>query len=409
MVKETKFYDTLGVSPSASEADLKKAYRKLALQYHPDKNPEGAEKFKEISKAYDTLSDPEKRALYDRMGEEGINGAGGGGDFNAEDLFAHFFGGGFFGGSGGGRSRRPAKGKDIVHELKISLEDLYKGITKKLAISRKVSCHSCDGKGGTSVSKCPTCKGAGIRVLTQQTPFGIQRVQTMCDRCHGQGETIPDGCRCQTCRGDKFVSDKKIYEVKIAPGTADGENIAFRGEGHHSDTPGVPPGDIIIVIDEQPSVNFKRSGDDLITSVKIDLLVALAGGPVNVKFLDGRTLVAKIAPGEVVKPGDIKCISSEGMPKAGMRGGRGNLYVQFDVIFPPKSWAPASKIALLSQVLPMTQPVVMDDGNCQPVSMYDAQIPRGSAGGHQHRRSQRSDEYEEEYSSGPQPMQCSNQ
>ena len=408
MVKETKFYDTLGVSPSASEADLKKAYRKLALQYHPDKNPEGAEKFKEISKAYDTLSDPEKRALYDRMGEEGINGAGGGGDFNPEDLFAHFFGGGFFGG-GGGRSRRPAKGKDIVHELKLSLEDLYKGITKKLAISRKVICAGCNGKGGTSVSKCQGCRGAGIRVLTQQTPFGIQRVQTVCERCQGTGQAIADGCRCPTCNGDKFVSEKKIYEVKIAPGTADGENVPFRGEGHHSDHAGVPPGDIIIVVDEQPSVNFKRSGDDLITNVKIDLLVALAGGPVTVKFLDGRTLVAKIAPGEVVKPGDIKCISGEGMPRSGMHGGRGNLYVQFDVVFPPRGWAPAAKIGLLSQVLPVTLPAAVpaDDGSWQAVSMFDAQIPRG--GGHQQRRSARAEEYEEEYSSGPQPMQCSNQ
>ena len=156
-------------------------------------------------------------------------------------------------------------------------------------------------------------------------------------------------------------------------------------------------------------MNFKRSGDDLITNVKIDLLVALAGGPVTVKFLDGRTLVAKIAPGEVVKPGDIKCISGEGMPRSGMHGGRGNLYVQFDVVFPPRGWAPAAKIGLLSQVLPVTLPAAVpaDDGSWQAVSMFDAQIPRG--GGHQQRRSARAEEYEEEYSSGPQPMQCSNQ
>jgi len=166
MVKDTKLYDTLGVSPSATENELKKAYRKLALKYHPDKNPNGAEKFKDISHAYEILSDPQKRETYDNFGEEGLSGDAGGMGMNPEDLFASFFGGAFGGSSRSG----PRRGKDVVHPLKVSLEDLYKGKVFKLSIKRNVICKACNGKGGKegAVKNCSDCNGRGVKFVRRQ-------------------------------------------------------------------------------------------------------------------------------------------------------------------------------------------------------------------------------------------------
>lgn len=221
MVKETKFYDLLGVSPTASEADLKKAYRKLALKYHPDKNPDAGDKFKEISHAYDVLSgmsaqspkcttlngiylDAQKRETYDRFGEEGLNGQGMGGGMNPEDLFASFFGGNFFGGGGGRRGPSgPRRGKDMAHELRVSLEDLYKGKTTKLALSKSVVCSACEGKGGKegAVKTCDGCGGNGVRISLRQMGPMIQQVQQTCPECRGEGEIIREKDRCKVSRG----------------------------------------------------------------------------------------------------------------------------------------------------------------------------------------------------------------
>ncbi|KAI9303045.1 hypothetical protein BJ944DRAFT_184018 [Cunninghamella echinulata] len=364
MVRETKYYDILGVSPDASENELKKAYRKLALKYHPDKNPDAGDKFKEISHAYEILSDSEKRQMYDQYGEEGLNGQGGMGGMDAEDLFSHLFGGGLFGGGGGGRSRGPQgprRGKDMVHHLKVSLEDLYKGKTTKLALQKHVLCGKCNGKGGKegAVRTCNGCGGAGVRVTIRQMGPMMQQFQQACPDCRGEGEIINERDRCKHCMGKKILSEKKILEVYIDKGMKDGTQIKFNGEGDQA--PNVIPGDIIIVLDEKPHTTFQRDGDDLIHEVKIDLLTALAGGQFAIPHLDDRILLVSVLPGEAIQPGMVKAIPNEGMP--GHRHQQhGHMFVKFTVEFPQPHWADENTINLLNSILP-PRPALPSFGN----------------------------------------------
>nr|AAX46634.1 DnaJ subfamily A member 2 [Bos taurus] len=193
-VADTKLYDILGVPPGASENELKKAYRKLAKEYHPDKNPNAGDKFKEISFAYEVLSNPEKRELYDRYGEQGLReGSGGGGGM--DDIFSHIFGGGLFSFMGNqSRSRNGRRrGEDMMHPLKVSLEDLYNGKTTKLQLSKNVLCSACSGQGGKSgaVQKCSACRGRGVRIMIRQlAPGMVQQMQSVCSDCNGEGEVI---------------------------------------------------------------------------------------------------------------------------------------------------------------------------------------------------------------------------
>ncbi|KAE8633844.1 hypothetical protein XENTR_v10002115 [Xenopus tropicalis] len=216
MVKETAYYDTLGVKPNATPDEIKKAYRKLALKYHPDKNPKEGEKFKLISQAYEVLSDPKKRDLYDQGGEQAIKEGGmGGGNFSSPmDIFDMFFG-------GGGRMNREKRGKNVVHQLAVSLNDLYNGTSRKLALQKNVICSKCEGYGGKkgAVEKCTTCKGRGVQVRVQQIgPGMVQQIQSMCSDCHGEGERINQKDRCKQCSGKKVVREKKILEVHINKG-----------------------------------------------------------------------------------------------------------------------------------------------------------------------------------------------
>jgi DnaJ family protein A protein 2 len=330
------------------------------LKYHPDKNqhsPEAAEKFKEVSGAYEILSDSQKRQVYDNYGLEGLNGAGADmGAGNAEDLFSHFFGGmggmgGMFGGMGGGQPSGPRRSKDIVHALKVSLEDLYKGKISKLALSKTVLCKSCDGKGGKegAVRTCPGCKGTGMRVITRQMGHIIQKYQTVCSECNGEGNIINAKDRCKTCNGKKTIDERKILEVPIDKGMKHGQKITFQGEGDQG--PNIIPGDVIFVIDEQPHDRFERKGDDLLYKVKVDLLTALAGGSFAVQHLDGEWLKVDIIPGETIAPGSIKLIEGKGMPSY-RHHDYGNMICEFEVEFPQSYFATPEQLELLAQVLP---------------------------------------------------------
>jgi DnaJ family protein A protein 1 len=214
MVKETGYYDILGVKPTADASELKKAYRKLALKYHPDKNPAEGEKFTAISQAYEVLSDPKKRDLYDRGGEQAIKEGG-----MEEDMHSHMrFYDMFFG--MGGRNG-PTKGKNVVHPLKVSLEDLYNGAVRKLALQKNVICPKCEGRGGKkgAVETCGNCRGSGMQTRIMQIGPGIvQQTQTMCHECQGQGERINPKDRCKNCNGKKTTRERKILEVHVDKG-----------------------------------------------------------------------------------------------------------------------------------------------------------------------------------------------
>ncbi|KAG7092211.1 hypothetical protein E1B28_008578 [Marasmius oreades] len=380
MVRETKFYDLLEVSPNASESDLKKAYRKKALRLHPDKGGD-PELFKEVTHAYEILSDAEKRSIYDTRGEAGLNEAGGMGGMDAQDLFSQLFGGGggfggggFFG--GGGPSRQgPRRTKDLMHRINVTLEDLYKGKTTKLALTRNVLCGKCKGKGGKegAVKTCHSCNGRGIKMTIRQMGPMIQQMQTTCDECSGQGETINAKDRCNQCKGKKVVSDKKVLEVHIDKGMKGGQTITFRGEADQS--PGQETGDVIIVIEEKPHDRFKRQENDLVFEQEIDLLTALAGGEFSIRHLDERVLMVKLDPGEVIKHGDLKVIHGQGMPSQ-RHHEPGDLYVKLGVSFPDT--IPLGSIPLLERALPSRKPMEQHDGNVlvEEVHLYDVDNTR---------------------------------
>ncbi|BCS29487.1 type I HSP40 co-chaperone YDJ1 [Aspergillus puulaauensis] len=355
MVKDTKFYDTLGVDPSATEAQLKTAYKKSALKYHPDKNPnnpEAAETFKDITKAYEVLSDSQQRSIYDQLGEEGLEGGGGAGGMGAEDLFAQFFGGGGgFGGmfGGGMRDTGPKKARTIHHVHKVNLEDIYRGKVSKLALQKSVICSTCDGRGGKdgAVKSCTGCNGSGMKTMMRQMGPMIQRFQTVCPDCNGEGEIIREKDRCRNCHGKKTVVERKVLHVHVDRGVKNGHKIEFRGEGDQ--LPGVMPGDVVFEIEQKPHPRFQRKDDDLFYHAEIDLLTALGGGTLNIEHLDERWLSVTIAPGEVITPGAIKLIKGQGMPSF-RHHDHGNLYIQFDVKFPEKD--DLQNLNLLEQVLP---------------------------------------------------------
>eukprot|EP01119_Soliformovum_irregulare_P002862 TRINITY_DN1311_c0_g1_i1.p1 TRINITY_DN1311_c0_g1~~TRINITY_DN1311_c0_g1_i1.p1 ORF type:complete len:412 (+),score=144.13 TRINITY_DN1311_c0_g1_i1:46-1281(+) len=359
MVKETEYYDLLGVAPEASIDEIRKAYKKMAVKYHPDKNPNNPsaeQKFKEVGEAYEVLSNEDKRGMYDQYGKDALKE---GGHASAEDIFSQFFGGGFGGFGGfGGRNQGPRKGDDIVHELTCSLEDLYKGKTSKLAVTRNVLCGKCKGSGGkegVASAKCKTCDGRGVRIIMKQLgPGMIQQMQTVCSDCQGKGETIKEEDKCKECKGKKVVKEKKVLQVSIDKGMRHGQKIVFSGEA--DEAPGCEAGDIIFVISEKKHDVFKRSGNDLIMEQKIPLIEALAGTQFVVKQLDDRELLFKTAPGDVIKSGDVRVVANEGMPTHKQPFQKGGLYIQFQVEFPKAGSLTPANIKALEANLPPRRP-----------------------------------------------------
>jgi len=410
MVKDTKFYDVLGVTPTASEPELKTAYKKGALKHHPDKNahnPDAAEKFKDLSRAYEVLSDPQKRQLYDQYGEEGLEQGGGAGGMNAEDLFAQFFGGGgAFGGMFGGmRETGPKKARTIHHVHKVSLEDIYRGKVSKLALQKSVICPACDGRGGKegAVKTCTGCNGAGMKTMMRQMGPMIQRFQTVCPDCQGEGEIIREKDRCKRCNGKKTIIERKVLHVHVDRGVKSGHKIDFRGEGDQM--PGILPGDVQFEIEQKPHARFQRKDDDLFYHADIDLLTALAGGTIYIEHLDERFLTVNINPGEPITPSQIKVIKGQGMPSF-RHHDYGNMYIQFDVKFPQAG--EMQNLHLLESVLPPraiqnspTGDAMVEDFELEDVDPRGQARAQGAAG--------LDDEDEDGIPQGAERMQCASQ
>jgi molecular chaperone DnaJ len=331
-VTQRDYYDVLGVARDASEQDIKSAYRKLALKYHPDRNPgdkSAEEKFKEAAEAYAVLADSDKRARYDRFGHAGVTGAGPGAPgFNA-DIFGDFSDilGDFFG-FGGGRRGGPSRGSDLRYDLEISFEESYTGTETTIQIPRDERCDTCSGSGaaaGTSREKCPQCRGTG-QLRYQQ---GFLVVARTCGQCRGTGEVIRTPCA--PCRGTGLVTKDRRVTVRIPPGIADGQRLRLHGEGEHG-AGGGPTGDLYVVVHVRPHAVFHREGDDLYFETQVPFPTMAMGGSFTVDTLAGE-LEVEVPAGTA--SGTLIPFRGKGMPSVNGRG-RGTLYARVVVQVPRK-------------------------------------------------------------------------
>lgn len=388
-INDLKYYEILGVPRSASPDELKKAYKKAAMKNHPDKGGD-PEKFKELAQAYEVLSDSEKREIYDRYGEDALMEGAGGGSHSQEpfNIFESFFGGGFTGGFGGGFNSafgggrgsrgRKRQGEDVVHPLRVSLEDLYNGTTRKLSLSRNILCPKCKGKGTKSGAsgRCFGCQGTGTRTTSRCFgPGMIQRIQHICSECRGSGEIISERDKCSQCKGKKVVQEKKVLEVNLENGMHHNQKIVFSGEA--DEAPDTVTGDIIVVLQQKEHHKFKRKSDDLHVEHNLNLTEALCGFQFILTHLDGRQLLIKSDPGKVIKPDSCKAINDEGMPQYQRPFVKGQLIIHFNVDFPEPGFISSDKSQILSTVLPLKSNKRLSDkalAQCEEPTLLDVNI-----------------------------------
>ncbi len=350
------YYEVLGVEKSASADEIKKAYRKMAIKYHPDKNPgdkEAEEKFKEAAEAYDVLSNPDKKQRYDQFGHAGMGGAASGGfnagGFSMEDIFSQFgdifgghFGGGFggFGGFGGGRSPRVQRGSDIRIRVKLSLKEIVHGVEKKVRINKMVQCSECHGKGAVSeadIKTCDTCHGSGVVTKVVQTMFGQMQSQGVCPTCNGEGKIIAKACK--KCNGSGLVKDSEEISFKIPAGVAQGMQLTVQGKGNAAKSGGIN-GDLLVLIEEEPDKELQRDGNDLIYSLFIGVPDAILGTTAEVPSVDGKLRI-KIEPG--TQSGKMLRLRGKGIPDINGYGA-GDLLVYVQVWIPKSTSAEERKM-----------------------------------------------------------------
>ena len=348
MAEKRDYYEVLGVEKNANADEIKKAYRKAAIKYHPDKNPgdkEAEEKFKEAAEAYDVLSNEQKRARYDQFGHAGVSGAGGaggfgggfGGGFSMDDIFSQFgdifgghfggFGGGF-GGAGGGRSVN--RGSDIRVRIKLTLAEIANGTTKKIKVNKYIACEKCGGSGAkdsSSYSTCSQCNGSGYVVTVQNTFFGRMQSQSQCPNCHGEGKIIT--AKCDKCGGEGIIRDSEVIEIKVPAGVGEGMALTVSGKGNAARHGGVN-GDLIVVIEEERSEELMRDGNNLIHNLNITVATAILGGEVEVPTIEGKAKI-KIAPG--THAGKVLRLRGKGLPDVNGYG-RGDIMVVVDITIP---------------------------------------------------------------------------
>ena len=345
MAQKRDYYEVLGVAKTASEEDIKKAYRQIAIKYHPDRNPgdkQAEEKFKEAAEAYNVLHDPQKRQQYDQFGFNGPMGGGGfegfgGASMNMDDIFSMF--GDIFGGHGfGGFGRRTGqpqqhRGSDLRLKVKLTLEEINQGVTKKFKLRKDVPCTHCQGTGaenGSGRETCPTCHGSGIITHTTQSIFGMMQTQGVCPTCQGEGQVIKN--KCHECGGTGITKGEEVVEINIPAGVADGMVVSVPGKGNAGERGGIA-GDIQVFIEEVDHKTFVRDGNDLIYNLLLDFPTAALGGEVDIPTIDGKTLKVKIDSG--TQPGKTMRLRGKGLPTVqGYGSGRGDLVVNISVYVP---------------------------------------------------------------------------
>lgn len=346
------YYEILGVPKGAGKEDLKKAYRKLAVQYHPDKNagdPKAEEKFKEVNEAYAVLSDDQKRATYDRFGHEGLQGGpggGGGGGFQGSydfsDIFEDVFGndsvfGSFFG-MGGNRQGRSRRGSDLRYKMELSLEEAFTGKKHQLDVNKQERCDTCHGSGakpGTSLKTCETCGGHG-QVRQSRGMFSIS---TTCPRCNGQGRMIE--APCGDCSGHGTVTRRKKINITIPPGIDEGQSIKISGEGEAA-AGGGPAGDLYIAITLRPHEHYARAEEHLYAEAQVNIAQAVLGSQIEIPTIDHKKLKLKVAAGTA--HGSVLRIKGEGMPVLNAGGRRGDLHVKVLVQIPERLGSKEKKL-----------------------------------------------------------------
>mmetsp|Transcript_100299 Transcript_100299/g.321635 ORF Transcript_100299/g.321635 Transcript_100299/m.321635 type:complete len:525 (+) Transcript_100299:90-1664(+) len=353
---DTTYYDLLGVDRSASAQEIKKAYKRAALKNHPDKAPEGEkeaaeERFKAIAKAYEVLSDPEKRRIYDARGEAAFNGndasgAGMGGfgpGADPFDVFRQMFGSNF--GFSGGRRRTP----DVGYAMEVTLEELYKGCSREIRYEQDVVCTGCQGRGATRLEQCGACNGSGtIFTQHQVAPGFVMQSQQTCRACQGQGVVVPPGALCRNCSGHGVVQNQVKLKVNVPPNCPDHKRFTFPGKADQ--VPGMETGDIIVELREKPHEVFSRLGSaDLLMERRVSLLDALCGVRFSVRHLDGSDVEVRCTEGCVVRPGDVWVLKCRGM-RAG-----GDLVIRFKVDF-PETLPKGDGAALREQLRPLIDP-----------------------------------------------------
>lgn len=344
------YYEVLGVAKNASADDIKKAYRKKALELHPDRNPgdkSAEEKFKEAAEAYDVLSDADKKARYDRYGHaglEGMSGGPGGGfqgmdmdeilrrfGFESDDIFGEFFGGGRRGGARGGRPRGE-RGSNLRIKVKMTLEEISTGVNKKIKVRKQVACDTCNGTGArdaSSVDTCATCRGAGAVNQVRQTPFGMMQTAVTCPTCNGAGQTIKSPCN--TCKGDGRVFGEETIDVDIPAGVHEGIQLSVSGRGN-AGARGGQAGDLLIAIEETPHESLSREGSNVVYELYLNFADAALGSKVDVPTLDGR---ARISIPAGTQAGKVFRLKEKGLP-ALQSYGRGDQLVHVNVWTPKK-------------------------------------------------------------------------
>ena len=347
MAEKRDYYEVLGLDKSASADDIKGAYRKAALKWHPDRWVSGTdaekktaeEKFKEASEAYSVLSDPDKKAKYDQFGFAGVEGAGGQdwsqGFGSLNDLLNNLFGGAF-GGFGGEQSggARTLRGRDIRTRIKLTLEDINSGCTKEVSIERNCPCPDCDGKGArnsSDIKTCPTCKGRGQVQHVTNSLFGRTMTYSTCPQCQGEGKVVSNPCR--TCNGTGLVRKRVSVQVKVPAGVENGMQLTLKGEGHAAPHGGIN-GDLLVIVEEQPHAQFKRDGVNLFYTRVISVADAILGTEITIPALGGSEKL-RIDPG--TQSGTVQRLRGKGLPAvSGYGTGRGDLYVKILVWIPRK-------------------------------------------------------------------------